>query len=71
MINAYEMMCILVEASPAFKSEWIEFQEEWKDEKKELPYYLVLGEYARHIKSLYESNQENLLKEIFHVFGKD
>jgi len=65
MITPNEMMNILIEASPSFEKEWVEFQEEWKDEKEGVPYYLVLGDFAHHVKKLYEMNEEYLLRKIF------
>jgi len=58
-------MSILIEASPSFENEWVDFQEEWKYEKEKAPYYLILGDFARHVKKLYELKEEELLNEIF------
>lgn len=65
MIASNTMMEILIQASPSFEKEWFDFQDEWKDDKEGLPYYLVLGGYARHVKKLYEKKEERLLGVIF------
>ncbi len=70
MITPNAMMDILIEASPSFEKEWLEFQDEWKDEKGQLPYYLALGDFARHVKALYENKEENLLKKIFEAIER-
>ena len=69
MIEAEKMMSELVLVNPAFTEEWVGFKDEWNEEG-ELPYYLVLGDYARHVKSLHESGEEQLLFEIFKVVEK-
>ena len=46
---------------------WREFVDEWKKETTQLPLYVVLGDLARHIASLYQEDAEAELQEIFSV----
>ncbi len=64
------MMNTLIEASPSFEKVWLEFLDEWEDKKEDLPYYLVLGDYARHIKKACEENEKDSLRKIFCAIEK-
>ncbi len=48
MISRDEIPQMLLEACPSFRGKWNEFVEQWKDED-ELPLYLALAEFARHL----------------------
>lgn len=56
MISKKEMLNPVLEASPSFMPIWKKFLEEWKDED-EMPLYLTLGDLARHIGALIESEK--------------
>lgn len=49
VITKEDMIPLLVEASPAFSSQWAEFQTEWEDDKEGMPYYVCLGDFARYL----------------------
>ena len=70
MITKENMFPLLIEASPSFKDTWEEFLEEWKEETdkgEELPYYICLNDYAKHIIELYVINDVSTLKKVFSV----
>lgn len=66
MIEASEMIPLLVEASPGFSAEWIEFQAEWVDEPS-LPHYIVLCDFARHMCRLLSEGHDLTLARVFEV----
>ena len=59
------MTNILIETLPSFEKVWHEFLDKLKDEKEQLPYNLAHGDFARHVKTLYEKNEEVSLRDIF------
>lgn len=69
MIDAKDMIPLLVEASPGFAEEWAEFLAEWADEPS-LPYYIALGDFARHMCGLMAAGDEKALKRIFVVIER-
>ena len=69
MIDAKDMIPLLVEASPGFAEEWAEFLAEWAEEPS-LPHYLVLGDFARHMCGLMAAGDEQTLKRIFAVIER-
>lgn len=53
MLDRKDMMNLLLEASPSFAPHWQSFLEEWSGEPpEELPLYLALAAYARHLIAL-------------------
>jgi hypothetical protein len=66
MIDASEMIPLLVEASPDFSEEWAEFRAEWADEPS-LPHYIALGAFARHMCDLLIKGQDKTLIKVFEV----
>lgn len=54
MISKDDMMSILVAACPTFGPSWRAFVEEWLDEPVELPLYVALGVFVRHLASMLE-----------------
>ena len=58
------MIPLLVEASPGFDPMWREFQSEWTSDQ-ERPYYLALGNFARHMSSLMCAAEDATLHRIF------
>jgi hypothetical protein len=77
MIAKADMMNVLLKACPSFAPEWEAFQEEWRDDSKDLPLYLILGDFAQHIVVIMERGETAQLVEIFkaveqlHVDGDD
>jgi len=69
VIEAPEMIPLLVEASPAFAQTWREFQAEWSDEPSP-PYYLALADFVRHMSSLLASGEVETLQRVFSVIEK-
>jgi hypothetical protein len=49
-IKKGEMMEVLLEPCPSFRPTWEAFLEEWKDDRvDDLPLYLALADFARHL----------------------
>lgn len=69
MIEANDMVPLLVGASPGFTEEWARFLDEWADEPT-VPYYLVLGGFARHMCGLMAAGDEPTLLRIFAVIER-
>lgn len=69
MIQASEMLPLLVKASPGFASTWEEFQAEWGDQTS-LPHYLVLGDFARHMSTLLAAGDHKTLRQVFDVIER-
>ncbi len=51
-IDRIAMMDLLLAACPSFGPQWQEFQEEWADTPDELPCYLALADFVRHLRYL-------------------
>ena len=66
MITRDEMIPLLVEACPSFEPEWRAFREEWANEA-ELPCYIAIGEFARHLSSVLANGNEEVLNKVFEV----
>ncbi len=67
------MFPFLIEASPSFKDTWEDFLEEWKEEAdkgEDLPYYLCLANFSRHIIELYLNNDGDTLEKAFSVIER-
>jgi hypothetical protein len=69
MIEASEILPLLVEASPSFAEEWSEFQVEWAGEPS-LPHYIILGAFARHMCDLLFEGNDYALTKIFAVIER-
>ena len=65
MIAKDQMITVLVDACPTFESSWHELVKEWEDEPVELPIYLVLGDFARHVISMLEHGDTISFPKIF------
>lgn len=66
MIDASQMLPLLVEASPGFADSWKEFEADYADEPPP-PYYIVLGDFARHLCDLLSEGDEATLQRVFDV----
>jgi hypothetical protein len=65
MIAKDDMMGVLLAACPSFAPQWEEFLDEWRDEADDLPLYLVLADFARHLIALVELGRTSDLPDVF------
>lgn len=65
MITKNSMMDVLIEACPSFIPEWHVFLDEWKDEAADLPFYVALADFARHLIGLLERGETKRFPDIF------
>ncbi|WP_246617838.1 DUF7674 family protein [Rhizobium populisoli] len=56
----------LLEADPTFQEKWNSFQEEFRSER-EMPLYLALSDFARHLINHLETGNTHRFNEIFSV----
>jgi len=66
MISRQDMFDVLLDVDPTFQPVWDAFADKWRDQI-ELPYYLALGDLARHVVGKLESAQTSDLQQIFAV----
>lgn len=57
----------LLGACPSFQPSWEEFLEEWRDQTVELPIYLALGSFARHLVGMLARNETSTFPAVFDV----
>lgn len=65
MIAQENMMPVLIEACPSFAPQWEAFQEEWRTEPVDLPHYLVMADFARHLINQLERGDTAGFPEVF------
>jgi hypothetical protein len=65
VISKDEMMPVLLEACPSFNPKWQTFLDNWKDEDCELPHYLALADFARHLIGMLERGETDTFPAIF------
>jgi hypothetical protein len=65
MIAKDEMMGVLLDACPSFAPQWQSFQDEWREEGDNLPLYLVLADFGRHLISMLERVNTARLPVVF------
>lgn len=65
MIAKDDMMRVLVDACPSFGPEWQAFQDEWRGETDDLPLYVVLAFFARHLIGMLERGETAGLLAVF------
>lgn len=65
MISKDEMMSALVAACPSFKPHWRAFLQEWRDEPAEMPLYVAVAAFARHLTSMLERGETSEFNQIF------
>ena len=76
MIERADMLSSIVAACPGFASAYEAFLAEWQD-SSEAPVYLALADFARHLITLLEANDQQQLRaafeviERFHIEGDD
>lgn len=66
VITKDQMFPLLLEACPSFSREWESFVEEWAAEA-ELPLYVALGQFARHLVSKLAAGETERLGAVFAV----
>jgi hypothetical protein len=67
MIDRDEMMRLLLDACPSFRLEWDAFVSEWEDEQPDLPLYIALAAFVRHLMVVYKRGELEVLREVFPV----
>lgn len=65
LITKADMMDVLLAVSPTFAENWDTFRREWADEGEDLPLYLVLSDFARHVIAFLEAKDDERLSRIF------
>jgi hypothetical protein len=65
MIAKNDMMRVLLDACPSFAPQWQAFQDEWRSEADDLPLYLVLADFARHLIGIVERGDTAGLAAVF------
>ena len=65
MIAKDDMMGVLLAACPAFAPQWEAFQDEWRTEADDLPLYLILADFARHLIGMVERREIGDLPAVF------
>ena len=77
MVGKDEMMGVLLEACPSFEADWQLFLDEWKEQTDDLPLYLALAAFARHLVGMLERGEPTSFPVIFaaverlHLEGDD
>jgi hypothetical protein len=66
LIRRFQIGLILVEACPFFDPEWKQFLAGWADEP-DVPIYLALSDFARHLSGLLAEGKEQALERVFTV----
>ncbi len=65
MIAKDNMMGVLVEACPSFAPQWEEFQEEWREKADDMPLYMAMADFARHLIGMVERGEMAGLPSVF------
>jgi hypothetical protein len=60
-----QMMPVLLDACPSFRPAWEAFLAEWAESADDLPLYLALAEFARHLIGMLERSGTASLPAIF------
>jgi hypothetical protein len=67
MITKNQMMSMLLNACPSFRPTWRKFLNHWRDEADDLPFYLALADFARHLIGMLEHSETASFPIIFQV----
>jgi hypothetical protein len=70
MIAKNDMMGVLLNACPSFASRWQAFLEEWRGEGDDLPLYVALGDFARHLIGMQERGETDHLARVFQAIER-
>jgi hypothetical protein len=65
VIDQDQMMGVLLNACPSFAPHWQTFLDEWASHSDELPLYLVLGDFARHVIGFLERHEIDWITNVF------
>jgi hypothetical protein len=65
MITKNDMMEVMLESCPSFTPQWQAFQAEWHEAKNDMPLYIVLADFARHLVGIVERGETTDLPAIF------
>jgi hypothetical protein len=65
VISKDDMMPVLVDVCPSFNAQWLAFLDEWREEKHDLPLYVALGDFARHMIGMLEGGETDAFPSIF------
>jgi hypothetical protein len=67
VITKENMIPLLLEASPGFKSVWEEFVKTQNSEPENLPYYICLGDFARYLIEKLDKKDTHDFEAVFQV----
>jgi hypothetical protein len=67
MISKNDMFEPMLAACPTFVPAWRAFLNEWEDSKEGLPYYLALGDLARHLVEQLDAGTTKQFEAVFDV----
>jgi hypothetical protein len=70
MIAKNDMMRVLLDACPSFAPQWQAFEDEWRSEADDLPLYLVLADFARHLIGMVERGDTAELPAVFRAIER-
>ena len=65
MISKNQMMGVLLDACPSFLPAWESWLKEWSELADDLPLYLALCEFARHLIAMLERSEAESFPTIF------
>lgn len=65
MIAKDDMMRVLLAACPSFAPQWEAYNNEWRDSDDEMPLYLALADFARHLVGMVERGETAVLPAVF------
>jgi hypothetical protein len=65
MIGKDAMMAVLLASCPSFDDAWQEFLAEWLEEPGDLPLYLALADFARHLIGMLQRGETTSFPAIF------
>ena len=65
MIGKDLMMDMLIDVCPSFRPKWEAFRDHWKESADDLPIYLALADFARHLIGMLERSETANFLSIF------
>jgi hypothetical protein len=69
-IHKDEMMGVLMRECPSFRPTWEAFLEEWKAQSEDLPHFLALADFARHLIELLGRSETQSFPAIFQAIER-
>jgi hypothetical protein len=70
VISKDEMLPMLIQVCPDFEPTWQAFLVEWQEQDVELPRYVVVADFARHMISKLERRDVGQLPDIFRTIER-